>query len=82
MYGPTEAKWADDFHQPKAMTEEDLQHVEDGFLSAIERCKAIGFDFIELHAAHGYLMSSFLFSAIWRLSARAVLYTSTLHRFW
>ncbi|KZV66514.1 NADH:flavin oxidoreductase 2 [Peniophora sp. CONT] len=60
VMGPTDAKWADDFHTPKAMTDEDLQTVEDAFVAAIERCKTIGFDFIELHAAHGYLMSSFL----------------------
>jgi 2,4-dienoyl-CoA reductase-like NADH-dependent reductase (Old Yellow Enzyme family) len=42
------------------MTKGDIQRVEDAFIAAVERCKQIGFDFIEIHAAHGYLLSSFL----------------------
>ena len=42
------------------MTKDDIQRVEDAFIAAVERCKRIGFDFIEVHAAHGYLVTSFL----------------------
>ena len=42
------------------MTKDDIQRVEDAFIAAVERSKQIGFDFIEIHAAHGYLLTSFL----------------------
>ena len=45
---------------PIPMTRKEIQRVEDAFIAAVERCKQIGFDFIEVHAAHGYLLSSFL----------------------
>lgn len=37
-----------------------IQRVEDTFIAAVERCKQIWFDFIDVHAAHGYILSSFL----------------------
>ncbi|BAV63610.1 bifunctional salicylyl-CoA 5-hydroxylase/oxidoreductase [Sphingobium cloacae] len=45
---------------PRAMTREDMDRVIADFISATERAAAIGFDILELHAAHGYLLSSFL----------------------
>lgn len=42
------------------MTEEDMQYVEDAFVAATIRAEKAGFDFIEIHAAHGYLLSSFM----------------------
>jgi 2,4-dienoyl-CoA reductase (NADPH2) len=54
--------------QPKlrAATAEDLAGVVDDFASAALRAKAAGFDAVEIHAAHGYLISSFL-SRAWNL---------------
>ena len=60
VYGPSDIPFAADHAEPIAMTKEDIQRVEDAFIAAVERCKNIGFDFIEIHAAHGYLLSSFL----------------------
>ena len=37
-----------------------MHRVEEAYIAAVERCKKIGLDFIEVHAAHGYLLSSFL----------------------
>jgi anthraniloyl-CoA monooxygenase len=45
---------------PRAMTREDMDRVIADFVSATKRAAALGFDFLELHAAHGYLLSSFL----------------------
>ncbi|OBZ78749.1 putative NADPH dehydrogenase C23G7.10c [Grifola frondosa] len=60
VYGPSDIPFADDYPVPKAMTESDMLHVEDAFIKAIERCEKIGFDFIEIHAAHGYLLHEFV----------------------
>jgi len=45
---------------PRAMTETDIQHVRDNFVAAARRALAAGFNWLELHAAHGYLFSEFL----------------------
>lgn len=45
---------------PRAMTEADLQRVVRDFVAAAQRGVAAGFDAIQLHAAHGYLLSQFL----------------------
>jgi anthraniloyl-CoA monooxygenase len=42
------------------MTRQDMDRVIADFVSATERAAEIGFDILELHAAHGYLLSSFL----------------------
>ncbi|KAJ7176214.1 NADH:flavin oxidoreductase/NADH oxidase [Mycena crocata] len=60
VYGPSEERFSEAYPQPKEMSEEHLQRVEDAFVAAVERCKKIGFDFIELHGAHGYLIHSFV----------------------
>lgn len=45
---------------PKAMTKKDIQEVKDAWVAATRRAVAAGVDFIEIHNAHGYLLSSFL----------------------
>lgn len=45
---------------PKEMTQDDLRKVVRDFVAATERSLAAGFDVIELHMAHGYLMHEFL----------------------
>uniref|UniRef100_UPI002608CB26 NADH:flavin oxidoreductase/NADH oxidase n=1 Tax=uncultured Methylophaga sp. TaxID=285271 RepID=UPI002608CB26 len=44
---------------PKAMTLEDIEQVKADFVSAAKRAKAAGFEWLELHFAHGYLAQSF-----------------------
>jgi NADPH2 dehydrogenase len=48
------------WHTPRAMTEDDMARVRAAFVDAAQRAVRIGFDAIELHAAHGYLLHSFL----------------------
>ncbi|KAH7886137.1 NADH:flavin oxidoreductase 2 [Phlebopus sp. FC_14] len=60
VYGPSAVPFSNTYPTPKAMTEEDIKHVEDAFQAAVEQSKKIGFDFIEVHMAHGYLMHNFL----------------------
>ena len=49
--------------RPCAMTEEELGNVPVWFAKAAERAVAAGFDLIELHGAHGFLLDSFLMTA-------------------
>ncbi len=44
----------------RAMTREDMDRVCDDFVSATRRAAEAGFDWLELHCAHGYLLSSFI----------------------
>jgi anthraniloyl-CoA monooxygenase len=45
---------------PRAMTRADMERVRDDFVAAARRADRAGFDLLELHCAHGYLLSSFL----------------------
>ena len=45
---------------PAEATKEDLERVKTDFVSAVKRGIAAGFDWLELHCAHGYLLSSFI----------------------
>ena len=46
-----------DLGQSRAMTEEDIHEVIDGFGAAAARCERAGFHGVELHGAHGYLLT-------------------------
>ncbi|MBO9450742.1 bifunctional salicylyl-CoA 5-hydroxylase/oxidoreductase [Tropicibacter sp. R16_0] len=52
--------WSEDNATPREMTREDMDRVRDEFVAAAEMAERAGFDMIELHAAHGYLISSFI----------------------
>jgi anthraniloyl-CoA monooxygenase len=58
--GPSALPFASDWPAPRAMTRADMNKVRDDFVRATERARRAGFDLIELHCAHGYLLSSFL----------------------
>ncbi|MBL8327941.1 MAG: bifunctional salicylyl-CoA 5-hydroxylase/oxidoreductase [Rubrivivax sp.] len=45
---------------PRAMDRADRERVRDDFVASTRRAADIGFDWLELHCAHGYLLSSFI----------------------
>ena len=45
---------------PRAMTRADMDALTAAFVESTKRAAAAGFDWLELHAAHGYLLSAFI----------------------
>src|SRR5215218_2048705 len=56
----SDVPWSPMNQAPKPMTRSDMDLVRDQFVAAVRMGVEAGFDMIELHAAHGYLLSSFL----------------------
>jgi len=50
------------YHVPDAMSSFDIDHVINGFVETTKGAIAAGFDGIEVHCAHGYLLNQFLSS--------------------
>ncbi|MEM1320072.1 MAG: NADH:flavin oxidoreductase/NADH oxidase family protein [Bacteroidota bacterium] len=48
------------FGKPKAMTEAQVEAVIEGFVRTAKLCREGGFTGVQIHAAHGYLLSQFL----------------------
>ena len=48
------------FGQPHALTEAEIEAVIESFARAAKQCQELGFGGVQVHAAHGYLLSSFL----------------------
>ncbi len=57
---PSAIAFSDKYPEPLAMTKEHMQEVLDAYRTAAKRALAAGFDVIEIHAAHGYLLHEFL----------------------
>ena len=57
---PSAIPFGADWAAPRAMTHEDIERVREAFVAAARRAVRIGFDAIELHMAHGYLLHSFV----------------------
>ncbi|OOF94961.1 hypothetical protein ASPCADRAFT_208599 [Aspergillus carbonarius ITEM 5010] len=60
VLGPSNIPFADSFPKPNAMTAADITQFKADWAAATKRAIAAGVDFIEIHGAHGYLLSSFL----------------------
>jgi 2,4-dienoyl-CoA reductase-like NADH-dependent reductase (Old Yellow Enzyme family) len=60
IWGPSRVKHPKTDVVAKEMTQEDISNLIDAFANAALRAKKSGFDGIELHSAHGYLLSQFL----------------------
>jgi anthraniloyl-CoA monooxygenase len=58
--GPSAVAWSPKHKAPREMTRADMDKVTAQFVAATEMAKRAGFDMVELHAAHGYLISSFI----------------------
>ncbi|MCW5687824.1 MAG: bifunctional salicylyl-CoA 5-hydroxylase/oxidoreductase [Pseudolabrys sp.] len=52
--------WSPRNQTPRAVTRADMDKIRDDFVRAAEMGQRAGFDWLELHYAHGYLMSAFI----------------------
>jgi len=56
----SDVPWSPVNQVPRPMTRADMDMVRDQFVAAVRMGLEAGFDMVELHAAHGYLLSSFI----------------------
>src|SRR6059058_4707439 len=56
----SDVAWSPVNQRPRPMTRADMDMVRDQFVAAVRMGLECGFDMVELHAAHGYLLSSFI----------------------
>lgn len=52
--------WSNTNASPREITKVEMDEIRDQFVASAEMADRAGFDMIELHAAHGYLLSSFI----------------------
>ena len=60
IFAPSAEAFNDQYKTPVEMTKEDIAHTVEAFKQGAIRAKEAGFDVIELHGAHGYLINEFL----------------------
>jgi anthraniloyl-CoA monooxygenase len=58
--GPSPVPWSPRNQVPRVMTRADMDQVRDAYVAAARMAERAGFDMLELHYAHGYLMSAFI----------------------
>ena len=56
----SDVPWSPDNQLPRPMDRDDMDEVVAQFVAATRRGEEAGFDMVEIHAAHGYLLSSFI----------------------
>lgn len=60
LLAASDVQWSPDNQVPRPMTRADMDAVIAQFVASVRMGLAAGFDMVELHAAHGYLLSSFI----------------------
>lgn len=59
VVAPSALAYDSDWIKPKELSTEEVSQVKDAFVRGAERAFEAGYDFVEIHSAHGYLLSSF-----------------------
>lgn len=60
VVGPSAIPFAHDHALPKELTVDEIKGITQRFVESAKRAIQVGFDVVEIHAAHGYLLNSFL----------------------
>lgn len=58
--GPSPVAFAENWNIPTELSRSDMDGIVASFVAAARRCARLPIDVLEIHAAHGYLLSSFL----------------------
>jgi 2,4-dienoyl-CoA reductase-like NADH-dependent reductase (Old Yellow Enzyme family) len=59
VVGPSPLAFSDGFQVPHELSVAEIHEIEQKFVEAAKRTLAAGFDWLEIHAAHGYLLHEF-----------------------
>lgn len=57
--GPSPIAFSNDYAVPHELSVDEIHQIQDSFRAAAGRALAAGFEWLEIHAAHGYLLHSF-----------------------
>jgi 2,4-dienoyl-CoA reductase-like NADH-dependent reductase (Old Yellow Enzyme family) len=60
IVAPSATPLGEEWIKPRPLAEKDLQDVKKSYCDAVRRAHAAGFEILEIHAAHGYLLHTFL----------------------
>ncbi|KAI5453560.1 hypothetical protein NCC49_005386 [Naganishia albida] len=60
VQAPSAIPFSPEYPVPQEMTAAKIEELKQAFKDAVERCKKAGFDFIEIHGAHGYLLHNYV----------------------
>jgi len=60
LLAPSALAYGEHNQVPRAMTRDDMRTLTQQFVAATQRAAQAGFDWLELHCAHGYLLSAFI----------------------
>lgn len=60
IIAPSPIAFSEKYRTPKEMSKEDIKEVVSAFKAAAKRAKEAGFEVIEIHGAHGYLIHEFM----------------------
>ncbi len=59
VVGPSPAAYSDKYPIPQELTRTEITSIQESFRAAAVRALAAGYEWLEIHAAHGYLIHSF-----------------------
>jgi 2,4-dienoyl-CoA reductase-like NADH-dependent reductase (Old Yellow Enzyme family) len=60
VVGASPIAFAEGYQVPHGLSQAEIKHIEEQFVEAAQRSLEAGFEWAEIHAAHGYLLHSFL----------------------
>lgn len=60
VFAPSDLPFSNTYPTPKPLTKQGIASIVEAFSSAAKRAEAAGFQIIEIHSAHGYLLHEFL----------------------
>lgn len=58
--GPSAIPYGPNWHVPRPLTKAEMARIQQDFVASVQRAQRVGYDLIEMHAGHGYLIHQFL----------------------